>query len=75
MGWQRCSRLEKGTKEQLEILKDKAKGKVLVNFEIIIVQTSISKTNVSDDILTLVGVTESYIKETSRINMSIICNE
>lgn len=72
---QSCSRLEKGTKEQLEILKDKAKRRIPMYFEIFIVQPSISKINVGDDILTLLGVTESYIKETSGINLSVICNE
>lgn len=70
-----CSRLEKGTKDDLEVLKDKAKSRIPMQFEIFIVQPSISKENASDDILTLLGVTESYIKETSGINLSVICSE
>lgn len=72
---QSCSRIEKGTKEELEILKDKAKRRIPMHFEIFIVQPSISKGNVSDEILTLLGVTESYIKETSGINLNVICSE
>lgn len=72
---QSCSRIEKGTKEELEILKDKAKRRIPMQFEIFIVQPSISKENVNDDILTLLGVTESYIKETSGINLNVICSD
>ncbi|XKH50712.1 DEAD/DEAH box helicase family protein [Chryseomicrobium palamuruense] len=70
-----CSRIEKGTIDELEILKDKAKRRIPIQFEMFIVQPSISKENVSDDILTLLGVTESYIKETSGINLNVICSE
>ncbi|TQR14736.1 DEAD/DEAH box helicase [Psychrobacillus soli] len=70
-----CSRLEKGTKEDLEVLKDKAKRRIPMQFEIFIVQPSISKERVGEDILTLLGVTESFIKETSGINVKVICSE
>ena len=70
-----CSRIEKGTNEELEILKDKAKRRIPMQFEIFIVQPGISKEYVSDDILTLLGVTESYIKETSGIKLTIICSD
>ncbi|MGM7637149.1 DEAD/DEAH box helicase [Bacillus sp. Hm123] len=70
-----CSRLEQGTEESLELLKDKAKKRMHMSFEIFIVQPSISKNNVSDDILNLLGVTESFIKETTGIDLKVICSD
>ncbi|MGE7673491.1 DEAD/DEAH box helicase [Lysinibacillus sp. NPDC094403] len=72
---QTCSRLERGSKEDLELLKDKAKRRIPMQFEIYIVQPSISKSNIGEDILTLLGVTESFLKETSGINLKIICSK
>lgn len=69
-----CSRIVKGLEEELEILKDKAKKRMPMTFEIFIVQPSISKSNVSDDILNLLGVTENYIKETTGIDLKVICS-
>lgn len=43
-------------------------------FEIFIVQPSISKSNVSEDILNLLGVTENYIKETTGIDLKVFCS-
>ncbi|WP_235848861.1 MULTISPECIES: DEAD/DEAH box helicase [Bacillaceae] len=70
-----CSRIEKGSENELEILKDKAKKRMPMTFEIFIVQPSISKNNVSQDILNLLGVTENYIKETTGIDLKVICSE
>jgi superfamily II DNA or RNA helicase len=69
-----CSRIEKGSEEELEILKEKAKKRMPMTFEIFIVQPSISKSNVSEDILNLLGVTENYIKETTGIDLKVICS-
>ncbi|MCC2374988.1 DEAD/DEAH box helicase [Bacillus paranthracis] len=71
---QQCSRLERGNLELLETLKDKAKKKIPMSYEIFIVQPSISKENVQDDILTLLGVTENFIKETTGIDLKVICS-
>lgn len=69
-----CSRIVKGSEEELEILKDKAKKRIPMSFEIFIVQPSISKRNVTEDILNLLGVTENYIKETTGIDLKVICS-
>ncbi len=73
-GYER-SRLEKGTKQDLERLLGIAKNKKPMNFEIYIVQPSLSKQNVSDSIMTLLGVTENYLKEVADINLNIIVNQ
>lgn len=69
-----CSRIEHGSEEDLEILKDKAKKRMPMTFEIFIVQPSISKCNASEDILNLLGVTENNIKETTGIDLKVICS-
>ncbi|KUP04750.1 helicase [Bacillus coahuilensis p1.1.43] len=69
-----CSRIVKGSEEELEILKDKAKQRIPMSYEIFIVQPSISKSNVNEDILNLLGVTENYIKETTGIDLKVICS-
>ncbi|PEC99030.1 helicase [Bacillus thuringiensis] len=71
---QQCSRLEKGNLELLATLQDKAKKKIPMSYEIFIVQPSISKKSVRDDILTLLGVTENFIKETTGIELKVICS-
>lgn len=45
-----------------------------MSYEIFIVQPSISKSNVNEDILNLLGVTENYIKETTSIDLKVICS-
>lgn len=73
-GYER-SRLEKGTKQDLERLLGIAKNRKPMNFEIFIVQPSLSKLNVSDSIMTLLGVTENYLKEVADINLNVIVNQ
>ncbi|MGO4889963.1 DEAD/DEAH box helicase [Anaerobacillus sp. MEB173] len=70
-----CSRIEQGSEGELEILKDKAKKRIPMTFEIFIVQPSISKSIVSEEILNLLGVTENYIKETTGIDLKVICSK
>lgn len=69
------SRLEKGTQNDLERLLHIAKNKKPMNFEVFIVQPSLSKANVSDSIMTLLGVTENYLKEVGNIDLRVIVNE
>jgi len=69
------SRLEKGTKPDLERLIGIAKNRKPMNFEIFIVQPSLSKQNVSDSIMTLLGVTENYLKEVADIDLNVIVNQ
>ncbi len=69
------SRLEKGTKQDLERLLAIAKNRKPMNFEIFIVQPSLSKQNTSDSILTLLGVTSNYLKEVADIDLKVIVSE
>ncbi|MFL9485105.1 DEAD/DEAH box helicase [Chitinophagaceae bacterium LWZ2-11] len=70
-----CSRIEKGSKNDLTKLLGILKNEIPVDFEIFIVQPGLSKANPSDEILTLLGVTATYIKEFSDINLKVITNE
>lgn len=69
------SRLEKGTKPDLERLLTIAKNSKPMTFEVFIVQPSLSAGNASESILTLLGVTENYLKEVADINLNVIVNE
>jgi superfamily II DNA or RNA helicase len=69
------SRLEKGAETDLERLMAIAKNKKPMEFEIFIVQPSLSKQNTSESILTLLGVTENYLKEVGNIDLKVIVNE
>ncbi len=69
------SRIEKGTKQDLERLLGIAKNRKPMNFEIFIVQPSLSKQNVSEPIMTLLGVTENYLKGVADINLNVIVNQ
>lgn len=69
------SRLEKGTEENLERLLLLAKNRKPMNFEMFIVQPSLSVSNTSTDILTLLGVTNNYLKEVADIDLKIIVSE
>lgn len=67
-----CSRLEKGNKNDLVKLLGILKNEIPVEYEILIVQPGLSKAKASDDILTLLGVTATYIKEFADINLKVI---
>ena len=69
---QSCSRIEKGTKRDLEKLLKIIKNEVPVEFEIFIVQPGASVSVVSDDILMLLGVTENFLKEVGGINLQVV---
>jgi hypothetical protein len=43
-----------------------------MNFEVLIVQPSLSASKTSESILTLLGVTENYLKEVAAINLKVI---
>jgi superfamily II DNA or RNA helicase len=70
-----CSRLEKGTKDDLEKLLHIAKKKIPIEWEIFIVQPGGSKAAMSEDILTLLGVTENYLMEIAGIKLGVIVSE
>lgn len=67
-----CSRLEKGSKYDLVKLLGILKNEISVEYEILIVQPGLSKAKASDDILALLGVTATYIKEFADINLKVI---
>lgn len=69
------SRLEKGTRPDVERLLSIAKNRKPMNFEIFIVQPSLSKQNVSESIMTLLGVTANYLKEVGDIELKVIVNQ
>ena len=70
-----CSRLEKGAMADLERYLEIAKKIIPIEFEMFIVQPGTTKTKISDEILTLLAVTENYIKEMSNIKLNIIINK
>ena len=45
-----------------------------MTFEVFIVQPSLSASNAFESILTLLGVTENYLKEVADINLNVIVN-
>ena len=69
---QTCSRLEVGTKKDLEKLLSIAKKEIPMEYEIYIVQPGFSRVTATEEILTLLGVTENYLKEVAGINMKVI---
>ena len=70
-----CSRIYKGTQEKLTELLKLVRKKLPVKYSIYIVQPGVSKTTASDEILTLLGVTESFLKERTGIELKVIVNE
>ena len=69
------SRIEKGSKQDLERLLRIAKNQKPMNFEVFIVQPGLSKQGTTNSIMTLLGVTENYLKEVADINLKVIVNE
>ncbi|MEM1336128.1 MAG: DEAD/DEAH box helicase family protein [Bacteroidota bacterium] len=69
------NRLEKGTEDDLERLLVLAKNRKPMSFEVFIVQPSLSINNTSEPIMTLLGVTENYLKEVADINLKVIIND
>lgn len=46
-----------------------------MSYDIYIVQLGASKAGVSDEILTLLGVTDSYLKDKTGIDLQVITSE
>lgn len=69
------SRIEKGSKNDLERFLGIAKNHKPMNFEVFIVQPSLSKRAPTASIMTLLGVTENYLKEVADIDLKVIVNE
>lgn len=74
-GGNECSRIYKGTHERLVEMMKLAKRKLPVKYNINIVQPGVSKKKTSDEILSLLGVTESYLMERTGIELKVIVNE
>ncbi|MBK6483741.1 MAG: DEAD/DEAH box helicase family protein [Chitinophagaceae bacterium] len=66
-----CSRIVKGTEDDLESLLSQAKFTKPINFHIYIVQPSLSKANASNDILLLLGNVHHYLATVGNIELKI----
>ena len=71
-GGTECSRIQKGDKDTLVKLLKLAKKKIPVEYNIYIVQPGASKEGASNEILTLPGVTDSYLKDKTGIDLQVI---
>ena len=71
-GGHECSRIQKGNKETLVKLLKLAKKKIPIEYSIYIVQPGVSKVGASNEILTLLGVTDSYLKDKTGIDLQVI---
>jgi len=69
---QTCSRFEKGDKDELTFIIDLVSNRVPMSFKIYIVQPGISASNISEQQLTLLGVTETYLKERAMLDLNVI---
>lgn len=69
-----CSRIERGTIKDIEKLLKIAKQEIPIEFEIYIVQPGFSKKDATVEILTLLSVTEKYIKDVAGINLKVIAS-
>lgn len=67
-----CSRFEKGTKEDLVKILDIVHSRVPIVYNIFIIQPSISQLTVTEQQLTLLGVTENYLMDRALINLKVI---
>ena len=69
-----CSRILKGSEEELEQLSSQVNWKKDLIMHINIVQPGLSCSNPSQDILNLLGCVASYIKDVSNIDLRVYCN-
>ncbi|WP_051536346.1 hypothetical protein [Marinilabilia salmonicolor] len=66
-----CSRIIKGTEDDLENFLNQAKWSKAMRFHIYIVQPSLSKANPSNDILLLLGNVQHYLATVGNIELKI----
>jgi len=66
-----CSRIIKGTEEDLESLLNQAKYTKPMNFHINIVQPALSKANASEDILSLLGTIQHYLGTVGNVELNV----
>jgi superfamily II DNA or RNA helicase len=67
-----CSRIEHGSKDRLSLIKEMARKRFPVEFEIFIVQPGLSSLNPSVEQLSLLGMTDSYLKEKANVALTVI---
>ena len=70
-----CSRIQKGSHDLMVKLLKMSKRKLPVKYSIYVVQPGVTKKTATDEILTLLGVTESFLKERTGIELKVITNE
>ena len=70
-----CSRIERGSKEDIIELLSLARNRIPVEFGVYIVQPAIAKSKISLSQLTLLSVTEDYLKAKTLINLKVIGNK
>ncbi|MGF1839749.1 DEAD/DEAH box helicase [Vibrio atlanticus] len=71
---QKSSRIDKGTLDLL--VKYKKMSKYCISkYSMYIVQPAISKIKTNNDVLSIIGSAENYIKETTGINLSVISSK
>lgn len=73
-GGNSCSRIIKGTEDDLENLLNQAKWTKAMRFHIYIVQPSLSKANPSNDILLLLGNVQHYLATVGNIELKVYCS-
>lgn len=66
-----CSRIIKGTEEDLETLMAEAKYAKPMKFHIYIVQPALKKANPSDDILSLLGSVHHYLYSVGNVELQV----
>jgi superfamily II DNA or RNA helicase len=74
LGSNSCSRIIKGTEDDLENLLNQAKWTKAMRFHIYIVQPSLSKANPSNDILLLLGNVQHYLATVGNIELKVYCS-
>lgn len=74
-GAEECSRIQKGDHNTLVKLLKLAKKKMPVKYSIYIVQPGASKVGMSNEILSLLGVTDSFLKDRTGIDLQVITSE
>lgn len=68
------TRFEKGTIEDLALIKEKSKRFYKTDFKIYIVQPGLSKVNATEQQLELLAVTENHLLETYKIDLEVIAS-
>jgi superfamily II DNA or RNA helicase len=70
-----CSRIVKGSEEDLENLLGQAKFTKPMNFHIYIVQPALSRANASNDILLLLGNVQHYLSTVGNIELKVYSSQ